>query len=318
MGKILVTKLTGTTEDTTLPVLGAIRLMFTGTDNKSGNSIAGNFTLQGSDVEWKGEGTCNINTPIAGSSYNVKPAKEAKGLLLIKDKYSVSRIDSTWNYGTNVKLEDINHYCENLIDLLLSNTEQEGDLSEISDLSKLESLGIEASKITGDVSVLGCLGSLKYLNISKNNKVILDLATLSNSFNLQHLQIENSGATGNLASLASCTALTSISANGSGITGSISSLANNANFKSFNHYTLLNTWNSSTLRPSSMSKITGNFKFASASDTDNFLINMAACTDTGITNKNYYLQNSHRTSASDAAVSTLKAAGYTVEQVIKD
>ena len=62
----------------------------------------------------------------------------------------------------------------------------------------------------------------------------------------------------------------------------------------------------------------GNIKFASASDTDNFIINMASCTDEGITDKAWYFQNSHRTSASDAAVSTLQNAGYTLAQLITD
>ena len=32
----------------------------------------------------------------------------------------------------------------------------------------------------------------------------------------------------------------------------------------------------------------------------------------------WYFQNSHRTSASDAAVSTLQSAGYTLSQLITD
>lgn len=318
MDNCFVTQLNGVTSCKNLPVLGAIRVMFTGTGNNNGNSIAGNFTLQGSDVEWKGEGTCNIGTPIAESAYNVKPAKDAKGLLLIKDKSAVSMIDSTWNYGTNVMLADINKYCENLKSLGLSNTEQDGDLSQISDLSQLTYIGIGSSKVTGSISALGCLDSLESLDISKNNKVSLDLADLSNCLKLKELHLDSSSAIGDLKSLANCVALTSISAHSTGITGSISSLANNANFISFNHYTLKNTWGNSTLRPSSMPKIMGNFKFSSASDTDNFLINMASCSDTGIKNKSWYFQQSHRTSASDSAVTTLQNAGYSLNQLVKD
>ena len=82
------------------------------------------------------------------------------------------------------------------------------------------------------------------------------------------------------------------------------------------------TWNSPTLRNSEYCLICGQIKFATSSDTDNYLINMASCLDNGLypsnEGKNYYLQNSHRTSASDAAVQKLTAAGFTLNDLIVD
>lgn len=318
MGKCLVTKLNGSVGNTDLPVLGKIRVMFTGTDNKSGNSIAGNFTLKGSTSTWKGDGTCNINTPIGDSAYNVKPDKNAKGILLIDSKKDISYISSTWCYGTNVYFADINKYCAGLKNLDLSNTEQEGDLSEIADLSSLEYLSLGSSKVTGSFTNAAYLQNLNGLNINKNNKIVCSLSDLSSCFALENLDIRESSVTGDLSALSTCIKLKSLATEGSGITGSISSLANIKSFISYNSYSKPNTWSSSSLRPSSYPKIIGNIKFASASDTDNFLINMASCTDEGITNKYWYFQQSHRTSASDAAVSTLQNAGYTLAQLITD
>lgn len=318
MGKCLVTKLSGSVGNTNLPVLGKIRVLFTGTNNNNGLTLSGNFTLQGSTSTWKGNGTCVIDSPVAGSGYNVKPDKSAKGFLFIDSKKDIISINSTWCYGTNVYFADINKYCTGLTALRLGNTEQAGDLSEIADLSSLNYLTLASSKVTGSFANATYLQNLMSLNISKNNKIVCSLSDLSSCYSLETLNIENSSVTGDLSALASCIMLKSLATEGSGITGSISSLANIKSFITYNSYSKLNTWSSSSLRPSSYPKITGNIKFASASDTDNFLINMASCTDEGITNKAWYFQNSHRTSASDAAVSTLQNAGYTLAQLITD
>lgn len=318
MGKCLITKLKGSSGNTNLPVLGKIRVMFTGTDNKNGQTITGHLTLKGSTATWKGDGTCNIGTPIGDLPYNVDPDKNAKGILLIDSKKDISYISSTYCYGTNVYFADINKYCTRLTELYVANTEQEGDLSEIADLSSLEKLTLGLSKVTGSFVNATYLQNLKTLNISKNNKIVCSLSDLSSCFALEDLNISYSSTTGNLSALSLCANLKSLVTEGSGITGSISSLANIKSFIYYNSYSKPNTWSSPSLRPSSYPKITGNIKFASASDTDNFIINMASCTDEGITNKAWYFQSSHRTHASDAAVSTLQNAGYTLAQLITD
>lgn len=318
MGKCLITKLKGSSGNTNLPVLGKIRVMFTGTDNKNGQTITGHLTLKGSTATWKGDGTCNIGTPIDDLPYNVDPDNNAKGILLIDSKKDISFISSTWGYGTKVYFSDINKYCSSLTTLQLANTEQDGDLSEIADLSSLETLDVGSSKVTGSFANAAYLQNLKTLNISKNNKIVCSLSDLSSCYALINLNVGYSSVTGDLSALSSCANLKSLETEGSGITGSISSLANIKSFMNYNSYSKLNTWSSSSLRPSSYPKIIGNIKFASASDTDNFIINMASCTDEGITNKAWYFQQSHRTSASDAAVSTLQNAGYTLAQLITD
>lgn len=318
MGKCLITKLKGSSGNTNLPVLGKIRVMFTGTDNKNGQTITGHLTLKGSTATWKGDGTCNIGTPIGDLPYNVDPDKNAKGILLIDSKKDISLISSTWSYGTKVYFSDINKYCSSLTKLQLANTEQDGDLSEIADLSSLETLEVGSSKVTGSFANAAYLQNLKTLNISKNNKIVCSLSDLSSCYALINLNVEYSSVTGDLSALSLCANLKSLSTEGSGITGSISSLANIKSFIKYSSYSKPNTWSSPSLRPSSYPKIMGSIKFVKASDTDNFIINMASCTDEGITDKAWFFQSSHRTSASDAAVSTLQNAGYTLAQLITD
>lgn len=316
MGKVLVTRWKGSVRGN-FPVLGAIRIDMKGTDNNNNASVTGKLELEGSKSEWKGVGNPEIGNDYGGTtSYAVTFTKTDKGLLLVKDKYNIKKISSTYTYGANVNFEDINKYCKNLSILYLANSEQEGDLSEIADLNVLETISLNCSKVTGNINVLSCLPNLKSLNIGDSKSIECDLQDLSSCYNLEELKIERSNTTGNLSSLATCLKLKSIASTGSGIKGSISSLANLESFIYFSNFTLPNTWSSDSLRPSRMEKIMGNIKFATSTDTDNFIKNMAECT-VGNTKK-WYFQNSHRTPASDAAVQKLQQQGYTLEQLIKD
>lgn len=75
------------------------------------------------------------------------------------------------------------------------------------------------------------------------------------------------------------------------------------------------TWSSSTVRPSSYSFIPlYNIRFATGTDVDNYLINAASCNfdsghDKGI---KIFCTNGTRSSASDAALATIKSNGYNV------
>ena len=100
--------------------------------------------------------------------------------------------------------------------------------------------------------------------------------------------------------------------------GNLEDFANHANLIAFQNLALNNTWSSESLRPSNMPKIVITSKFKTATDTDNFLKNMAKCSGEGVIGKTFFFGNSHRTSASDAAVSTLQSAGYTLSQLITD
>lgn len=314
MSKTLVTKLNGYNAGNDYPVLGAIRIEMKGTDNLNGESISGVLDLKGSEFEWLGEGS--LSNYYEGDTNHVAFSKTDKGLLLVKDKYNLESIVTNYTYAANVNFEDINKYCKNLRSLYISNTAQEGDLSEIADLNDLSKLSIGRSKVTGNISVLSCLPNLTNLNITGCKSVTLDLSSLSSSYNLSILDVRESNTTGNLSSLATCTKLKSLLTNGSGVKGSISSLANLESFIHFNDYSLPNTWSSSSLRPSNMQKIMGNIKFATSTEADNFIINMAECAVGDI--KTWYFQNSHRTSASDAAVQKLQQQGYTLAQLITD
>lgn len=317
MAKCFITRLKGSVTNDTLPILGAVRVNVVGEENLA-NTISGNLTFAGSKCNWKGTSGC---TPPSYpdyqlNRYNVTTTKEAKGLLLLTDKYSLKEIDISYGYGACVKLSDLN-YCKNLYNLAISNSYQEGDLSEISDLN-LKGLNIAKSKITGSLDSLSKMTSLNSLNI-RETSISGDIANLAGNKNMSTVDISNSHVYGSLSSLIGCSKIKNIlSMDNSVLEGNLEDFANHANLIAFQNLALNNTWSSESLRPSNMPKIVITSKFKTATDTDNFLKNMAKCSDKGVIGKTFFFGNSHRTSASDAAVSTLQNAGYTLSQLITD
>lgn len=317
MAKCFITRLKGSATNDTLPILGAVRVNVVGEENLA-NTISGNLTFAGSKCNWKGTSGC---TPPSYpdyelNRYNVTTTKEAKGLLLLTDKYSLKDIDISYGYGACVKLSDLS-YCKNLYNLAISNSYQEGDLSEISDLN-LKTLSVAKSKITGSLDSLSKMTSLTNINISYTS-ISGDIANLAGNKNISIVNIENNHVYGNLSSLIGCSKISKIySMNNSVVEGNLEDFANHANLIVFQNFGVVNTWSSESLRPSNMPKIIVSSGFKTATDTDNFLKNMAKCSDEGVIFKTFYFGNSHRTSASDAAVSTLQSAGYTLSQLITD
>lgn len=317
MAKCFITRLKGSVTNDTLPILGAIRVNVVGEENLA-NTVSGNLTFDGSKCNWKGTSGCTLPSypDYELNRYNVVTTKEAKGLLLLTDKYSLKDIDISYGYGACVKLSDLS-YCKNLNNLAISNSYQEGDLSEISDLN-LKTLFVAKSKITGSLDSLSKMTSLTNINISYTS-ISGDIANLAGNKNISIVNIENNHVYGNLSSLIGCSKISKIySMNNSVVEGNLEDFANHANLIVFQNFGVVNTWSSESLRPSNMPKIIVSSGFKTATDTDNFLKNMAKCPDEGVTFKTFYFGNSHRTPASDAAVSTLQSAGYTLLQLITD
>lgn len=318
MEKCLITKFNKSINRDDLPVLGKIRINITGTNNTAQSSgISGQIIIVGSSATWKGNGVCNINSNDNITYYCGIPDKTSKGILFINNKYELKKIETLYAHGANINFEDINKYCKEITTLIIANSGQEGDLAALNNLSNLKMLDIGGSKVTGDLSNLQYISNFTRIHFSKTS-IACDLSLFANNVNLVSIDVSNTSTTGNLSVLAALDKVEYINATSSGVEGDLSLFANKASLKTFNYWELENTWNSDSLRPSSMSKITGAFKFKTAADTDNFLKNMAKCSDEGVDNKVWYFQNSHRTSASNAAVSTLQSAGYTLSQLITD
>lgn len=312
MGKCLITKMNGSVSGADLPVLGKIRIKLLAKTNDHHSNSQGYINVKNSNIEYAGE-----EKPVSSesNSYYIYFKQPKSGIVYCSDKYNVTSIQTEWMYAADVKFEDLNKYCRNLTYLLLSNSEQTGDLSEIADL-RLTKLTLSYSKVTGDITSLPNRSLLTNLDISNNKTISVNTQGLSTCTGLISLNMIDSMATGDIANLSTLTNLESLDVKNTSVSGDLSSLAGLPKFSYFTNWNLQNTWSSQDLRPSSSKIISGQFRFATATDTDNFLINMAKCQASGI--KQIYFQQSRRTSASDAAVSALQGKGYTLSQLITD
>lgn len=312
MGKCFITKMKGSVSGADLPVLGKIRIKLLGKTNDNHSNSQGYINVKNSNMEWAGEEKVVSE---ATGSYIIYFKQPKSGVVYCSDKYNVTSIKTDWMYAANVKFEDLNKYCGNLTSLSLSNSGQTGDLSEIAGL-KLAELTFSNSKVTGDITSLPNRYLLNFLNISNNKTISVNTQGLSICTGLTSLIMDNSMATGDIANLSTLTNLEKLQLKDTSVSGDLSSLAGLSKLYSFINWYLQNTWSSQDLRPSSSKIISGQFRFATATDTDNFLINMAKCQASDA--KQIYFQQSHRTSASDAAVSALQGKGYTLSQLITD
>ena len=312
MGKCFITKMKGSASGADLPVLGKIRIKLLGKTNDNHSNSQGYINVKNSNMEWAGEEKVVSE---ATGSYTIYFKQPKSGIVYCSDKYNVTSIQTNWMYAANVKFEDLNKYCRNLTSLSLSNSGQTGDLSEIEGL-KLTTLSLSHSAVTGDISSLPNRYLLTSLNISDNKTISVNTQDLSICANLTNLALSNSMISGNIEKLSTLTNLEELQLKGTSVSGDLSSLAVLPNLYNFTNWNLQNTWSSQNLRPSNSKIISGEFRFKTATDTDNFLINMAKCQPSS--RKSIYFQQSHRTSASDVAVSTLQGMGYTLSQLITD
>lgn len=312
MGKCLITKMKGSVSGAELPVLGKIRIKLSGETNDNNSNSQGYIKVKNSNIEWAGDE--NV-LELGGGVRNIYFQQPKSGIVYCSDKYNVTSIQTEWMYAADVKFEDLNKYCGNLTSLLLSNSGQNGDLSEIAGL-RLTELTLSHSKVTGDITSLPNRYLLTILDISNNKTISVNTQDLSICTNLINLNLYDSMATGDIANLSTLTNLETLAVKNTSVSGDLSSLAGLSKLYNFTNWNLQNTWSSQDLRPSSSKIISGEFRFATATDTDNFLINMAKCQASDF--KQIYFQQSHRTSASDAAVSALQGKGYTLSQLITD
>lgn len=312
MGKCLITKMKGSVGGADLPVLGKIRIKLLGKTNDNHSNSQGYINVKNSNMEWAGEE--KVVSEETGS-YTIYFKQPKNGVVYCSDKSNISFISTSWMYAADVKFEDLNEYCRNLTSLSLSNSGQTGDLSEIAGL-KLTYLSLSHSKVTGDITSLPNRHLLTNLDISNNKTISVNTQDFSICTGLTNLNLTDSMATGDIAILSTLTNLETLNVKNTSVSGDLSSLAGLSKLYNFTNWNLQNTWSSQDLRPSSSKIISGEFRFATATDTDNFLINMAKCQASD--RKQIYFQQSHRTRASDAAVSALQGKGYTLSQLITD
>lgn len=304
MSKCLVTKLSGSSSNTELLKIGEMRIKFDKVAVPSVNTQA--FGLKVNKpvkIEIIGDGyftdkTLSVNkgtwqTLTTESSDFFVSSNTTEVAIL--DKYALTsvrvdysgQVSSTIDGSNRILSTDDLKYSTNVSYIYLANTQTTGSIESLRNLIALTYLNLSNTKVTGNIDSIKSLTALVQLNLS-NTKVTGDISNLENLTKVKDMRFTNCILTGDLATLpADCKYI---------------SASRNSVF----------TWST---RPSSSKIIamTGSFK---VTNLDKMLQDLAQCEigfteSSPIEDKAIFVKGT-RTSASDAAVSTLQSKGYTV------
>ena len=197
-----------------------------------------------------------------------------------------------------------------------------GDISALSGLTSLKVLDVANNNLSGDISALSGLTSLTYLKVTDNSNISGDVSSLSSLTLVTRaiLGIENDYAVGgtklicsNIATLKSMTSLKELYVKGINIQGDLSLLPAGLMFLSNKNVVSNCSWDNSRPSSSSIFAIEGSL---TVNNIDGMLNDFSNCVVPSKPSGAYYSTidvSGTRTSASDAAVSSLKSKGYTIK-----
>ena len=219
-----------------------------------------------------------------------------------------------------------------LTSLSINSTQISGDIANLKNLTALTSLSINSTQISGDIANLKNLTALTRLKLP-NTQVSGDIANLKTLTSLTGIELPNTQVSGDIANLKTLTSLTGIELSNKQIplTGEISALSTLSKCKTISlqfskltgdlailpdacylaslYYDKGSVFTWST-RPSS-AYIISLGQASLSSNVDKMLQDQAQC-QVGLSVNKIISVTGTRTSASDAAVSTLQQKGYTV------
>lgn len=315
MNKCFITKLPSSVDNDNLPVLGQLRINWLKQSDLTKNE-ARNIGLSTNDsITVKVSGAHFTDGTLTSNLGNTKTITAANGLawsyisndadavLTIDNKYSLKILNFAAGGTDNIKkpvyfnIEDIK-YCTNLIKLSAPNSQVSGDISALSGLTNLSYLNLSFSKVSGDISAVSNLTKLTLLN-------------------LDYTQV--SGKIDSLANLTKMPGFANLT--GTSLTGDMSKIPAGASFICCKDRKVTTnfTWTAKGRQNATLLAMEGNIPFDTTS-MDNMLIDQATCTFKG-NDANPWEKiisvSGTRTSASDAAVTTLQNMGITITGVTK-
>lgn len=298
--KALVNILNSTVENSSLPHVGEMRFSYLGKD--------GDIAPSTNSITISVSGTCNCL--LTGDNFfSDSNLEENKGTSM------------SVGYNTKIYL-GTNKSCD-------LNLENKYIISTINCSSKLFALNIEnlsycknirtlyarETMTEGDVSFLKKCTLLSVLNLRDTKNVYGDIESISNLTNLSSLDLMNTNVNGDITTLSKLSELSELNLRGTSVYGDLSKLpAKLSFFPMLNADNNIFSWKS--IRPSD-SKILALENINLGNDVDNMLINQKDCvvgfSESDEAYKKTISVKGTRTSASDEAVSTLQAKGYTIK-----
>lgn len=288
MKNCLVTKLKGTVNNSNIPKIGElmIGIKVTGADRfiSLESEIGQVVTIRGDSYFMSSSNENSGNTLGIGSTTMNTYVADKKGTMSFPNKYVIKKIQG--------------------------NVFEDTDLSELAFNNKLQILVSNA--FCGDIKHLS--NKTDFVEINLANKALFgDIASIKSCTKLSKIWLSGSAVYGDISNLSAISTLEQLSIDDAKLTGDISLLPSELLYFRNSNKESLFTWNTERKGDSS---IIGLYKINLGNDVDKMLINQAKCTVKELNGNPTYFRNisvfGSRTSASDAAIETLQAKGYTI------
>ena len=329
MNRCLVTKLNGSVDNTSLLRIGEMRIGISKIDSPNHWTQGFRITVNKLTVlEIIGDGYfTDVNlTANNGKKITLDPNVSEKVYVsngnfevAILDKYALvslfdydeySEGNSTYSQK-NKSISDIGFfkYSTALTSLGLSNTNLSGDIANLKNLTALTRIELNNTNLSGDIANLKNLTALTILKLSNTN-ISGDIANLKNLTALTILELSNTQIplTGEISALSTLSKCSTISLSFSKLTGDLAILPD-ACCEVALYYNKGSVFTWSTRHSSAYIISLGGASLYS--NVDKMLRDQAQC-QVGPTANKTISATGTRTSASDAAVTTLQQKGYTV------
>ena len=240
MNKCFVTKLNGSSNNTSLLRIGEMRVHFAKSESPTASTQGKTITFtKDAELEIIGDAYFTDKTlsenkgkkiTISVENTNGFFVSNADCDVAILDKYSLLRIYS-WalhvpEYGKNVSfsLDDLK-YSTKLKELSVQDSQVSGDIANLKNLTALTSLSLNDSQVSGDIANLKNLTALTRISLN-HTSVSGDIANLKNLTALTMLNLSSTNVTGDIASLKNFTALDGLYLYNTQVSGDIANLKN--------------------------------------------------------------------------------------------
>lgn len=347
MGKCLVTKLNGVTNNDSLLAIGEMRVKFYKETNPTKRSRTLRLGTNGQiTLKVVGDGYFTDENLTANLGKSVVVNNEIKSVYVsnsdmevsISDKYNFYTISditvphesASLDINREVNLNDLKYSkliqqinftstrieggfdsLSNLVNLtVLALSNSSGDIKSVGNLTGLTSLELNGKNIFGNLSSLANLSKLNNLNV-RETSIMGDISSLAVLKALNVFNVPN--VTGDISTLKTCVELTTLQFYKANISGDLAVLPDKAN------YVYLGDSKNSAFSWSSRNaaaKIIAIWGSPKINNIDKMLQDQAACVKGIDSSSDIYHKTisatGTRTSASDAAVQTLQSKGYTV------
>ena len=242
MGKCLVTKLNGSSNNSNLLRIGEMRIKFNKVSNPTATTqcviinvsrdtkieIIGDGYFTGSSLAQNNGKNLTITANIATEVYVSNNDIE----LAILDKYAIRNISIKSNYNGSASFDICSlKYSTPLITLYMTNMPTYGDISALKNLTSLTNFNGNSTNVSGDIANLKNLTSLTNLYVGGTN-VSGDIANLKNLTSLTNLYVGGTNVSGDIANLKNLTSLTNLDGSNTNVSGDIANLKNLTNLNS--------------------------------------------------------------------------------------